>query len=77
MRNVDLQNEIQGCDNLQLSYNHEIRNFDHLIGAVVRDGNYFVIGKVVEIDYSRDGYSHDNVFAVLDTGKRINCRKFS
>jgi hypothetical protein len=76
MKTVGLDNKVQGCDFIELPYNHESRSFDHLIGAVMRDGNYFVVGTIVDIDYSRDGYQHDNVFAILDNGKRINCRKF-
>jgi hypothetical protein len=76
MKNVGLDNKVAGCDFIELSYNHESRLFDHLIGAVMRDGNHFIVGTIVDIDYSRDSYQHDNVFAILDNGKRINCRRF-
>lgn len=75
MKNVSTKNEIPNYDNIQLSYNHETRNFDFLIGKTLRENNMVRIGVIVSIDYSVDGYNHDNAFAVTDTGKRFNCRK--
>jgi hypothetical protein len=75
MQNVSTKNEIPNYDNIQLSYNHETRNFDFLIGKTLRQNNMILIGKIVDVEYIRDGYHHDNAIAVTDTGKRFNCRK--
>ena len=75
MRNVGLDNHIENVDNIELAYNHERRNFDFLIGKVLRQRNSIRIGTIVAIEYIHDGYHHDNAIAVTDTGKRFNCRK--
>jgi hypothetical protein len=75
MRQVNVDNFIEGIDNISLSYNHETRNFDFLIGKTVRGRNMFKIGVIVSIDYYKDYYGHSNVVAVLDNGRRMNCRK--
>lgn len=75
MRNVNVDNRVEGVDNIELSYNHDVRDLDYLIGQPIRNSSYMIIGHVVSIDYYRDGYSHDYAFVVLDNGKRINARK--
>lgn len=56
-------------------HNHNSSNYDHLIGKIVRGSNYTIMGEIITIDYSDDGYRHQNAFAVLDNGNRINCRR--
>lgn len=75
MRNVGLDNHIDNVDGIELEYNHERRNFDFLIGKTLRQSNSIRIGTIIAIEYSSDGYRHDNAFAITDTGKRFNCRK--
>jgi len=75
VRNVGVENVIKSSDNIELSYNHETRDFDYLIGKILRERNLVRIGVIIAIDYFHDGYHHDNAVAVLDNGKRINCRK--
>ena len=75
MRNVDCKNVIKDVDYLSLSYNHELRDFDYLIGKILRKPNLIRIGTIVNVEYFRDGYGHDNAIAVLDNGQKINCRK--
>jgi hypothetical protein len=74
MRSVSTENYIEGIDYLNLSYNHETRDFDFLIGKILRGRNMFKIGKIVDIDYYVDGYGHSNAMVVLDNGRRVNCR---
>lgn len=74
MKTVGIDNYIDGYDYSQLSYNHESRDFDFLIGKTVRGNNMRKIGVIVSIDYYKDWYGHDNAVAVLDNGRRINCR---
>lgn len=57
-----------------MEHNHETRNFDRWIGEYVRGLNKEVIGTITEIDYSVDGWGHSNAWAILDNGRRINCR---
>ena len=76
MRNVSVDNYIEGIDNIKLSYNHETRDFDFLIGKTVRGKNMFRIGEIVSIEYYVDGYGHTNAVAILNNGRRINCRVF-
>lgn len=59
-----------------MEHNHNNNNYDHLIGVTVRGRNMRRLGVVVWIDYSDDGYRHQNAIAVLDTGLRMNCRRF-
>lgn len=74
MKTVGIDNYIDGVDYTSLSYNHESRDFDFLIGKTVRGNNMRKIGVIVSIDYYKDWYGHDNAVAVLDNGRRINCR---
>lgn len=61
-------------DAMALAYNHETGNFDFLIGEDVWADMSKNLGKIVSIDYYVDGYGHDIADAVLDSGRRINCR---
>lgn len=74
MRTVNVDNKIDGIDNLSLSYNHEHRNFDYLIGKTLRANNMKRLGTIIDIDYYIDWYGHKNAVAVLDNGDRFNCR---
>jgi len=76
VQNVSLDNVIEGVDNISLKYNHETRNYDYLIGKIVRGKNMFKLGVITKIDYYRDGYDHDNAVAILDSGREVNCRLF-
>lgn len=59
---------------MRLEYNHENGNFDFLIGEDVWAEMSNNLGKIVSIDYYVDGYGHDVAEAVLNSGRRINCR---
>jgi hypothetical protein len=61
---------------MALEYAQDYVTYDHLIGLKVRSVNYTVIGTVASIDYYTDRYNHRNAVAVLDTGRRICCRRF-
>lgn len=74
MRNVSVSNQIDGIDNIKLSYNSEDRDFDYLIGKTMRSNNMRKLGVIVSIDYYIDWYGHKNAVAVLDNGSRFNCR---
>lgn len=74
MRNVSTENYIDGIDYLKLSYNHETRDFDFLIGKTVRAKNMIKIGEIVSISYYIDSYGHHTAMAILDNNRRINCR---
>lgn len=59
-----------------LMYNHNTRNYDHLIGEEILTGDGKSLGVIVEIDYSASGgYQHEECFAVLGNGRRVNCRQ--
>lgn len=76
MKTVGVDNYIDGVDYTQLPYNHETRNFDFLIGKTVRGVNMRRLGKIAEISYYIDEYGHSVAMAILDNGRRINCRTF-
>ena len=75
MRLVAVDNKIDGVDDISLSYNHEERCFDFLIGKTLRANNMKRLGTIIDIDYYIDWYGHKNAVAVLDNGSRFNCRK--
>jgi len=74
MRNVDVNNQIDGIDYIKLPYNSESRDFDFLIGKTLRANNMRKLGVIVSIDYYIDWYGHKNAVAILDNGARHNCR---
>ncbi len=58
-----------------LDYNHNRTNYDHLIGEEILTGDGKSLGVIVEIDYFLSGgYQHEECFAVLGNGRRVNCR---
>jgi hypothetical protein len=59
---------------MALDYNHEHGNFDRFIGEVLWGPNYKKLGKIVDVEYFMDGYHHEVAMAVLDNGRRVNCR---
>lgn len=48
--------------------------YDYLVGKVCRGANLRILGKIVDVAYEVDGYGHENAWAILDNGRRINCR---
>lgn len=74
MRNVGLDNYVDGIDYVSLPYNHETRNFDFLIGKILRGKNMIKLGVIVNISYYIDNYGHNIAMAILDNGRRVNCR---
>jgi hypothetical protein len=40
----------------------------------MRANNMKRLGTIVDIDYYIDWYGHKNAVAVLDNGRRVNCR---
>lgn len=76
MKTVGLDNFVEGNDDHKFDYNHDGDDYDALIGRQVRGNNLKVIGIVEYIDYYRDAFGHDYAVAVLDNGRRINCRVF-
>jgi hypothetical protein len=61
-------------ENSMLDYNDNQTNYDHLIGATVRDENMMPIGKITVVEYAYDKWRHFNACAILDSGRRISCR---
>jgi hypothetical protein len=59
-----------------LAYAHDNGNYNHLIGKKVRGSNMIILGEIVDIVCEYDRWRHRNVYAVLDTGRRISCRAF-
>lgn len=57
-----------------LAYKNVEHIYDGLIGKVCRGSNLKVLGTIVDVVYEVDGYGHENAWAVLDSGRRINCR---
>lgn len=76
MKTVSVDNYIDGVDYTKLPYNHELRNFDFLIGKTVRGNNMIRLGEIVDISYYIDEYGHHVAMAILSDGRRINCRTF-
>lgn len=76
MKTVGLDNFINDYDYTKLDYNHDDNDYDALIGKQVRGDNMMVIGVVESIDYYTDSFGHEYAVAVLNTGRRINCRVF-
>lgn len=74
MRNVSTDNYVESADYLSFSYNHEDRDFDFLIGKILRGRNMIKMGRIVDVSYYKDGYGHRIAMAILDNGRRINCR---
>jgi hypothetical protein len=62
---------------MTLAYTQDMVNYDHLIGVDVRGKNFVLLGTIVSIEYYVDRYHHHNAVAILNSGKRICCRRFS
>lgn len=55
-------------------HNSDERNFDSLVGKLLRGENMNILGRIEEVIKETDGYGHTSSFVVLDSGRRINCR---
>lgn len=55
-------------------HNSDTRNFDDLVGKVVRSENMVLLGRISEIIRETDGYGHVTSYVLLDSGQKINCR---
>lgn len=76
MRIVGLDNYVNGVDYHKFNYNHDKECYDFLIGKIVRGDNLLPLGRISYIDHYTDAYGHEYAVAVLDSGRRINCRNF-
>ncbi len=57
-----------------MDYTKIEHKYDGFIGARLRNENMVILGIVQEIVYETDGYRHENAWAIIETGRRFNCR---
>jgi hypothetical protein len=62
---------------MSFTYTEDKKDYSHLIGKVVRGVNMVIIGTVKSITKEIDGWGHENSWAILDNGRKINCRTFN
>lgn len=62
---------------MSFDYVEDNKDYSDKIGNTVRDANFVRLGVIEYIEHIVDGYGHTNAWAVLDNGRRINCRVFN